>query len=199
MIDLEQAIAEYHQQFQVILASGEDARTQRLRLDYRLANAKRGPWQHTVWLDNIAKNLDPHGPVQLIKETETQNYIEVESRFGSLLFAPFFGTIRNERYFIHKKGSERDEAPSCDPSLFTFEAEHVEPTLAELYPYALLVPTPLETRAFYELHLFLGEQPNDSPSWMSGIRHYGAPYIVRMPEEGGATAVEEVPFSPDSM
>jgi len=170
-----------------------------LQLHSSVVNAKRGPYLHTAWLDNMAKNLDPSGAVHLVKENETQNYIQVRSETESLRFAPFVGTLRSERYRIHRKGPERVEAPSCNPSLFELQTDETERTPAELYPYALLIRTSMAGSAYYELHLFLGDQPMDSTAWQSGIRHYGLPYIVRMPEEGGTTTDEMVPFSPDPM
>jgi len=196
MIDLNRVLDRYHKELLVVLACGEDARAQRRQLDIRLASCKRGPYQHTVWLDGIAKNLNAGGSVQLVKDGETQNFLEIPSDQGPMHFAPFFGTFLNGQYFIHQKGPERDSAPPLQMALFELSG----PVLSELYPYALLVPPAMERTLAYELHLVLGTQPaNGGGSWRSGIRHFGEPYIVRMPEDGEPAPVEDVPFSPASM
>lgn len=197
MNDLGQALAPHTRFLLLVLACGEDALAQRRQLSYQLAKCKIGPYQHTVWLDGIAKNLDPDCPVKLVKEGETQNFLEVAVEGKPLRFALYFGTLQNGKYFIHAKGPEREAAP---PSQFSLFADLPVGAPADLYPYALLVPTSSEISDYsYELHMILGDQPTGSAAWQSGVRHYGNPFIVRIPREGETAPVEAVPFSPDEV
>ncbi len=193
------SLHQYLTEFRVVLACGEQAREEVLSLDAKLAKAKLGPYQHTRWLDNIAKNFDSNARVSLLTLSNTQNCLAV--RFGDEVvhFSLFFGTFENSEYRIHMKGPERKKASPLQWELFE-PSEFEEFDGERVYAYALLVPSVDETRGgFYELHVFFGLQVSRGESWKDSIRPGENLLIVTSPKPQVLAPVEEVSFIPSKV